>query len=205
MKPNVSSNAIFKSNATVVVVDPKPLSLLTIAGVLHHSGMRCVCARTYEAAMKACGVETNELRGQEDQVGRIAAEVAEIAEAAQAALRVDEGESGVPEKYITPVGLNNRIDLLIWDVGDDPAGALKTLQWIRETLPELPAVLLAESRWAGLEKKTELLPTPTRCLFKPIDTLSLIDVAEPLLWMPALQTAHRRRGSRPSRPGWVTL
>jgi hypothetical protein len=82
---------------------------------------------------------------------------------------------------------------------------LITLAQIRERLPELPAILLAESKWAGLEKKTEKLDAATRCLFKPIDPSALVAVSEPLLWMPALQSAHRQRGSRPSRPGWVSL
>ena len=98
-------------------------------------------------------------------------------------------------------------DLIVWDVADDAASALEGLERIRrlEGLQNLPAIALAEARWAGLEKQTEKLATPTRCLFKPIDPGSLTAVAEQLLWMPALISSHRRRGSTPNRPGWVTL
>ena len=98
-------------------------------------------------------------------------------------------------------------DLFVCDVGDDAAEALATLQTLRksEDAEELPAVMIAESRWAGLEKKCEALPIPTRCLFKPIDPNSLIAVVDQLLWMPTLVKGHRRRGSQPSRPGWVSL
>jgi|SRR6056297_322923 len=97
-------------------------------------------------------------------------------------------------------------DLIVWDVGDDAMAVLETLQKIRSEPKDqtIPAVLLADVKWAGLEKKIESLPT-TRCLFKPIDPMSLVAVTEQVLWMPSLVDSHRRRGSRPSRPGWVTL
>lgn len=100
-----------------------------------------------------------------------------------------------------------RQDLLVCDVGDDAAGALETIEKLRsvEGYEQLPAVLIAESRWAGLEKKAEAAFQPTRCLFKPIDPNALIAVVDQLLWMPKLVDTHRRRGSRPSRPGWVSL
>jgi CheY-like chemotaxis protein len=98
-------------------------------------------------------------------------------------------------------------DLLVCDVGDDAAAALATLQEMRSVTghEELAAVLIAESRWAGLEKKAEQIPQATRCLFKPIDPNSLIAVVDQVLWMPSLVATHRRRGSTPNRPGWVTL
>ncbi len=143
--------------ATALIVDPGPLSLLALAGVLHAQGFQCVCARDTKTALQAI-------------------------------------ELGVQ-------------DLVIWDVADDAVGTLESLQKLREQ-PEhaqIPAILLAESRWAGLEKKTENLSQPTRCLFKPIDPNSLGAIAQQLLWLPHLENSHRRRGSRPSRPGWITL
>lgn len=99
------------------------------------------------------------------------------------------------------------MDLLVWDVGDDPPGALEFLRTIRQrpTLGNLPAILMAETSWAGLEKKTEALSAPTHCLFKPISPPSLIAIVHHLLWMPSLQWAHRARGGRPTRSGWVGL
>jgi hypothetical protein len=70
---------------------------------------------------------------------------------------------------------------------------------------DLPAVLIADTRWAGLEKKTEILAAATRCLFKPIDPEALVAVVDQILWMPALVAGHRRRGTRPTRPGWIEL
>lgn len=98
-------------------------------------------------------------------------------------------------------------DLLVCDVGDDAAAALATLEEMRSTsgYEDLPAVLIADAKWAGLEKKTEAMKQATRCLFKPIDPNSLIAVVDQVLWMPSLVSAHRRRGSSPNRPGWVSL
>lgn len=98
-------------------------------------------------------------------------------------------------------------DLIVCDVAQDAAAALDTLDQIRrlDSYRQLPAILIAESKWAGLEKKAEANPIATRCLFKPIDPNSLLAVVDQVLWMPALVTSHRRRGSRPSRPGWITL
>lgn len=218
MKPNVTSHAIFKTNATVIVADSKPLSLLATAGVLHHDGMRCVCARTIDAVIKACGIEPRSVSRSEDpsnaDAQRLADDLIDLVDdaakaaakaAARSAVRVDEGELGVPEVRSAPAALKSSVDLLVWDVGNEVVDVLNALERIREVLPDLPAILLAESKWAGLEKKTEAMSAPTRCLFKPIDPAALVAVAEPLLWMPALQAAHRQRGSRPNRPGWVTL
>ncbi|TWU55819.1 response regulator [Rubripirellula reticaptiva] len=143
--------------ASIIVLDASPVSLLTLAGVLDHQGYACVCARNNASAVEALSM--------------------------------------------------GRQDLLVADVGDDAAEVLKTLQKIRsiDSYEELPAVLIAGSQWAGLEKKTETMPQATRCLFKPIDPHSLIAVVDQILWMPNLIAAHRRRGSKPSRPGWVSL
>ena len=98
-------------------------------------------------------------------------------------------------------------DLLVCDVADDASAALELLEKLRSkaNYEQLPAVLIADARWAGLEKKAEAMPQATRCLFKPIDPNSLIAVVDQLLWMPSLVSGHRRRGSSPNRPGWVTL
>ncbi|TWU59269.1 hybrid sensory histidine kinase in two-component regulatory system with EvgA [Rubripirellula tenax] len=100
-----------------------------------------------------------------------------------------------------------RQDLLVADVGDDAAAVLADLEKMRsvDTYQDLPAVLIADAKWGGLEKKTEIMAAPTMCLFKPIDPNTLIAVVDQILWMPNLVAAHRRRGSRPSRPGWVSL
>jgi CheY-like chemotaxis protein len=146
-----------RKNASVIVLDPSPLSLLALAGVLDAHGYRCTCARSGDAAIEALSMEAQ--------------------------------------------------DLLVCDVGDDAAMALDTLAQMRTVAgyADLAAVMIAESRWAGLEKKTESLAVATRCLFKPIDPQSLIAVVEQTLWMPTLIASHRRQGSSPRRPGWVTL
>ncbi len=99
------------------------------------------------------------------------------------------------------------VDTLVCDVGDDAPAMLELLASIRQLPPasDLPAVLIADQRWAGLQQKTETLAVATRCLFKPIDPHSLLAVVEQLLWMPQVVASHRRRGTRPGRPGWVTL
>ena len=143
--------------ASIIVWDSRPLSLLTLAGILDSQGYQCVCARD-----SASAVQTLEM---------------------------------------------GRQDLLVCDVGDDAATALKTIEKMREvaSYEQLPAVMLADARWAGLEKKAEASFQPTRCLFKPIDPNSLIAVVNQVLWLPSLLSSHRRRGSKPSRPGWVSL
>ncbi|MGB7342997.1 MAG: response regulator [Pirellulaceae bacterium] len=111
------------------------------------------------------------------------------------------GEAGIEAFEMGPQ------DLVLCDVGDDAADALANLATMRQQkgYENLPAVLIAESQWAGLEKKAEAMEAPTRCLFKPIDPNSLIAVVHQVLYMPTLVKAHRKRGTRPSRPGWVTL
>ncbi|TWT52785.1 hybrid sensory kinase in two-component regulatory system with RcsB and YojN [Rubripirellula amarantea] len=100
-----------------------------------------------------------------------------------------------------------RQDLIVCDVADDADAALATVAQVRQVVgyEQLPVVMIADSKWAGLEKKAEAATQATRCLFKPIDPNSLIAVVDQILWMPSLIDSHRRRGSRPSRPGWVTL
>lgn len=143
--------------ANVIVWDASPISLLTLAGVLHSQGHHCVCAR--------------------------------------------QGKSVVDALAMGPQ------DMIVADVGDDAAATLEVIAEVRsrDGYADLPAVLIAESKWAGLEKKCESDLAPTRCLFKPIDPNALIAVVDQTLWMPSLVAAHRRRGSRPSRPGWVSL
>lgn len=155
--PHTDSKQESGKKASIVVLDPSPISLLALAGALHSQGYACICARDGKAALAAL-------------------------------------EMGAQ-------------DLLVCDVGDDAAAALDVLEELRshEAHVQLPAVFLAESRWAGLEKKTEGMPIATRCLFKPIDPNALIAVVDQVLWMPSLVSTHRRRGSSPSRPGWVTL
>ncbi len=146
-----------RRRASIVVLDPGPISLLALAGVLDAAGYDCTCARSGDAAVQALQLAQQ--------------------------------------------------DLLVCDVGDDPAATLETLHSMRavEGYEQLAAVLIADSLWAGLEKKTEALPQATRCLFKPIDPNSLIAVVDQVLWMPTLIAGHRRRGSSPNRPGWITL
>lgn len=146
-----------RHGGSVIVVDPSPLSLLTLAGILHHEGYECVCARDAKAAIAAA--------------------------------------SSAPR------------DIVVWDVGSSAPDAIAGINTIRESAEYemLPIVFIAEHQWAGLEKKTEAMRAPSRCLFKPIDPASLVAVVQQTLWMPSLVNAHRRRGSKPSRPGWVTL
>ena len=139
------------------MVDPSPLSLIAVAGVLDYQGYGCVCARNAKAAITALGMGTQ--------------------------------------------------DLVVWDVADDAMAALDSIQKMRSHAgyEQLPAILNAQSEWAGLEKRAEGMEQATRCLFKPIDPNSLIAVVHQVLYMPTLVRAHRRKGSKPSRPGWVTL
>jgi DNA-binding NtrC family response regulator len=158
MKGNhLSNDPASARRASIVVVDPNPISLLALAGALNYQSYSCICARTAAAALEAL-----------------------------------------------KMGIQ---DLVVWDVADDAPLALDTLAQMRSQNDHegLAAVFLADSKWAGLEKKAEALPTTTRCLFKPIDPNVLITIVDQALWMPSLVQTHRRRGSRPSRPGWVTL
>ncbi len=143
--------------ATILVVDPSPMSLIATAGVLDSQSFACICARTLDSALAAMSL-----------------------------------------------GL---IDMIVCDVSDDAPAALEMLVGFRsrDNYVDLPAILIADAKWAGLEKKTETLAASTRCLFKPIDPGSLLAVVDQLLTVPHLTASHRRRGTRPGRPGWVSL
>ena len=100
----------------------------------------------------------------------------------------------------------SKFDLVVCDVGSDAQAALELLVGLRaaEEQADLPAILLADVKWAGLEKKTELLAAPTRCLFKPIDVGVLLAVSHQLL-MAGISPIGRPRGARTGRPGWISL
>lgn len=96
-------------------------------------------------------------------------------------------------------------DALVFDVGDDAAQAWEDLASMREIRSDLPAVLIADVTWAGLERRTEASTVATRCLFKPVDPGVLRDLVSAVLWNPMLESVSRVRGRRPVRRGWVTL
>jgi len=146
-----------RCRASILVIDPSPISLIALAGVLDSQGYHCVCARNRQASIEALTM--------------------------------------------------GRQDAVVCDVGSDASAALETIADMRSAAgySDLPAVLIAESRWAGLEKKAESMRAATRCLFKPIDPNSLLAVVDQILWLPTLVSSHRRRGTKPNRAGWVTL
>lgn len=98
------------------------------------------------------------------------------------------------------------LDAVVIDVGDDAEAALQFIAHLRSAsgTTGLPAVMIADSRWAGLQQRCEAMRS-VRCLFKPIDVNVLLDIVHQSLWMPQLVSGHRRRGTRPQRPGWVNL
>ncbi len=100
----------------------------------------------------------------------------------------------------------SKFDLVVCDVGQDAQAAMELLVGLRaaEDQADLPAILIAEAKWAGLEKKTELMAAPTRCLFKPVDVGVLLAVAHQLL-MAGISPVGRVRGTRTGRPGWISL
>lgn len=97
-------------------------------------------------------------------------------------------------------------DAIVIDVGDDAEAALALIARVRQAngAADLPAVMVADGRWAGLQQRSEALGA-ARCLFKPIDPNVLLDIVHQSLWMPQLLSGHRRRGSRSQRPGWVEM
>lgn len=105
------------------------------------------------------------------------------------------------------------LDLLVADVGDDAAAMLQLLTQLRSGAGagELPAVLIADPQWSGLEQQTERLAAVTRCLFKPIDPGALLAVVDQLSWLPQLAAAYRKQAAEPgqtagpARPGWISL
>lgn len=145
-----------RQDATILVVDPSPITLLGTAGVLDSFGYACFCARNHDSARQ------------------------------------------LPE--------DTQLDAVVIDVGDDAEAALQLVSELRNTRgnSDLPAIFIASPEWAGLEKRCESM-SAARCLFKPIDPNVLGDVVQQSLWMPQISAAHRRRGSRPVRPGWVQL
>lgn len=142
--------------ATILVVDPSPITLIATAGALDSQGYACICARTSEAAEKGASQET--------------------------------------------------LDAIILDVGDDAEAALQLVDRLRTAAgaSDLPVLLIADGCWAGLQQCCEGM-TGVRCLFKPIDPNALLDLVQHSLWMPQLVANHRRRGTRPSRPGWIRI
>lgn len=100
----------------------------------------------------------------------------------------------------------HQLDGVVMDVGGDAEAALELIPELRQQAGEsaLPWILIADQRWAGLEKRCERMPA-VRCLFKPIDPNVLRDLVDQALWLPQLETNHRRRGGRPLRPGWIEL
>ncbi|MEM6364545.1 MAG: hypothetical protein AAF745_08965 [Planctomycetota bacterium] len=177
--------------ASVLVIDFKPLSLIATAGLLHHGGWRCVCASNLVAVAKALAL----------------VDWPDDAESVTPSSRTS-GEANRPSQSIRESsGTTRPVDLVVWDVGDLGPTVIDYLDSIRadDRFRDLPAILIAEPVWAGLEKKTETLIATTHCLFKPVGTTTLISLAEQLRWMPALQATHRARGGKPARVGWVTL
>ncbi|WP_164101225.1 response regulator [Candidatus Laterigemmans baculatus] len=98
------------------------------------------------------------------------------------------------------------LDAVVIEVADDAEAALALVAKLREVSgsAELPVLLVADGCWAGLQQRCEALAA-VRCLFKPIDPNALLDLLQHSLWMPPLPPHHRRRGTRPNRPGWVSL
>lgn len=147
-----------RGKATVLVVDPRPISLTAVAAVVDTQGYECFCARTAEAASKAL-----------DQ---------------------------------------SPIDLVLWDVADDAAAAIDEISALRQhhpaALADVPIIVLAESRWAGLETRLDQI-SPARCLFKPLDPNTLIDLIQQSLWVPHVVRGHHLNASKPHRPGWIQL
>ena len=142
--------------ATILVVDPSPITLLGTAGVLDSFGYACYCARDASAALQ------------------------------------------VPQQ--------STLDAVVIDVADDAEAALQLVTDLRLASgnADLPCFLIADVSWSGLEKRCESLGW-TRCVYKPIDPNVLRDLMDQALWMPQLESSHRRRGTRPTRPGWIQL
>ena len=147
-----------KEKATILVVDPSPISLTALAGVMDSQGYECYCARSPEAADKAIDMSPT--------------------------------------------------DLVLWDVADDAAAALEAIKSLQsrraDDLSNVPFILLAESRWAGLETRLDQI-APARCLFKPLDPNALIDLVEQALWVPHIIRGHHLGQQKADQSGWVSL
>lgn len=100
------------------------------------------------------------------------------------------------------------IDLMVWDVGDDAMQAIEQIQDLREQyakqLADVPVILIADGCWAGLEQRLDSV-APARCLFKPLDPNTLIDLVQQALWVPHIIRGHHMGGKKANRPGWVSL
>lgn len=103
------------------------------------------------------------------------------------------------------------VDLVVMDLGGSTDETVETIEKLRQEAGnhELPAIVIAEAIWAGLEKRLESLER-VRCLFKPVDPRVMGDLVQQLLWLPFLDSNTRSRGSRPQNqkslpPGWVSL
>lgn len=96
------------------------------------------------------------------------------------------------------------LDALVCDVEDDAPEALRVLERLRghDLAGALPAVLIADQRWVGLERQIEPHAANTRCLFKPIDPHALVAVVDQLLLAPGAASSARTQARR---PGWITL
>lgn len=109
-------------------------------------------------------------------------------------------------KAAEKAAIQDPLDAVVVDVADDAEAAIVLVARLRTAVgsAQLPVLLIADSCWAGLQQRCESMPA-VRCLFKPVDPNALLDLLQHSLWMPPLVANHRRRGTRPPRPGWVTL
>ena len=183
------------SKARVVVVDSKPLSLLATAGVLHHHRFECLCARSIMALDRAIGLEPHAASSATVPGPSRPADISPLAIPTRSRLVTPPADPAAP------------VDLLVWDVGEDADSVLDHLDVIRrsEAHRDLPAILIAEPRWSGLQLRTQSMATATYCVFKPIDTRTLISLVEQLTWMPAVASGHRRSAASRNSRGWVSL
>lgn len=163
---------------TLIICDPSPLSLVSIAGVFDIAGYRCICAR------------------QLDQL-----------------------------KELTEFG---PADALLIDVGDQPRESLAAIDELRSQpdQEDLPAVVMADSRWNSLISRVATAEICTRILFKPVDLAVLQAVVNDVVMastaanlpgraseqatVPAPKLGTRpsnesKRGSRRARAEWVRL
>ena len=98
------------------------------------------------------------------------------------------------------------VELLVMDVGsevDMAVGLLMSLKQMHKG-DTLPTILLTESSQAD-RLKSAVVDDATFHLVKPFDPKTLLELAECNNWMPHLVAGHRRRGQRPTKPGWVSL
>ena len=100
------------------------------------------------------------------------------------------------------------IDLILWDVTDDAAVSLAEIQSLRDKhsdkLADVSFILLADNCWAGLETRLDPIG-PARCLFKPLDPNTLIDLVQQALWVPHVIRGHHMGRKKSNHPGWIQL